>query len=695
MLNRILFICLLLFIGPILLYGQTKEPVCGTDEYYQEKLKENPKLKQIEKRVNRLAKQKNISRKRPGKTTIIPVVFHVIYNDPESNVPKDKIMENLKTLNEDFQKRNSDTSQIRQVFKDRSADFGIEFRLAKADPNGKCTNGINRVKSDLTDNAGDNVKDLVQWDPDSYLNIWTVDNIARGNVSGYANFPWFSEDDDGIVLLNRNLEEGDRTLTHEVGHYLGLYHPFQGGCSSGNDQVDDTPPTESRNGRGVGCNGVDNCIYKQNPAGKDYPDMRENYMDYTPDRCQVMFTKGQKSRAEFFLPPSNNRNARTELVSKQNLIETGVKNESEKPAIGSLVAEKRYIYPCEKVEVSYNLDCSGGQLKSGTPTDVKWEFPNGNPSTIKKKNPEVSFDQPGTYKANLILSNSQGRDSIVKQDFIKVFGPDKVIKNFYYQGFEKDSYAANGFKIIPNNLGNGWERTKKVASLGDAALFLNNHSFDGGQVARFRLPKMNLSNISNPVLKFDLSYAKKNSSSVDILRIETSTSCGDFWAIQERFVSALDMPTSDPTTSSFFPKNKDDWGTFSLSLPKKQNLMVRFEWDAKTPGNNAFIDNIRMNYNLGRKEDKAGNQKAKIRVFPNPAKGKRVHIETRSQTIQTDLRVLDVTGRQLSVKENMTLGKGGSTTLSREALNINEKGVYYLQFSTGNRTITKKMVFIN
>jgi hypothetical protein len=268
----------------------------------------------------------------------LQVVFHVLYNNNLENVHDSTIVSQMEILNADYRRLNADTTVTRDIFKPVAGDAKIQFELAIKDPNGNPTDGINRVYTTnstfYSQQRSDDMKfgskgGTDAWDPQKYLNIWVCDYSIPNfgaSILGYAYPPrgsrnWtggvdnISDSRQGVMLhyqivgrYNRAASSSTlryaagRTATHEVGHYLGLRHTWgdgsnRTGCDL-DDFIEDTPNERTENGFNEECAGDRNtCIDAQN----DLPDMTENYMDYSRNTCQNMFTKQQIAVMRFNL----------------------------------------------------------------------------------------------------------------------------------------------------------------------------------------------------------------------------------------------------------------------------------------------------------------------------------------------------------------------------------------------------------
>jgi Pregnancy-associated plasma protein-A len=263
----------------------------------------------------------------------IPVVVHVIHNNPaniiggtnNANITDEQIKSQIVVLNNDYRRkvgtRGFNTNPV-------GADMEIEFELATKDPNGNVSTGITRtfVDKDSWNFLGDEktIANRIKWDYEKYLNIWVT--RSDGRTIGYAGFPYDSKiiglgttpqdilDQnvfDGVIIDYRNFGtccavtgatyNFGRTLVHEIGHYFGLLHP-NGDENCGTDYCDDTPQIENLN-NSTSCPTTLTSMC----GGVSRPNMIENYMDYSPDRCMSIFTNDQKKRVRSALSLSIKR----------------------------------------------------------------------------------------------------------------------------------------------------------------------------------------------------------------------------------------------------------------------------------------------------------------------------------------------------------------------------------------------------
>jgi Pregnancy-associated plasma protein-A len=302
--------------------------VCGTDRYH----KWNLATRGERYRKNRDEDEKYVlkymgsSARRAARADIvtIPVVVHVVYNR-EEDIPDDQIHSQIAVLNKDFRKLNEDINKVPPPFRSMTADTRIEFKLACRDPLGDRTSGITRTRTeiasfDIPDDGSNPEAERIKyaihgghdaWDSTRFLNIWVCD--LAGGLLGYAQFPAGPPETDGVVInhwafgdkgtvmstqspFGMQFNKG-RTTTHEIGHYLDLYHiwgddQFLADPCGGTDNVADTPNTTGSNAGKPSFPNRPNACPDTGPEG----DMFMNFMDYTDDDSMYMFTNGQAVR---------------------------------------------------------------------------------------------------------------------------------------------------------------------------------------------------------------------------------------------------------------------------------------------------------------------------------------------------------------------------------------------------------------
>ena len=348
---------LLLFFTLLFLFSTNlnAQPPCAFDKFHTTLLQTDPVYaRQIEE--NKIAIRKFIEAHpqrrgqaaRPQAAYVIPVVVHVmhtggsvgsIYNPTDA-----QIMGAISYLNQIY--AGTFPGMTAPVEGGGVVDLEIQFALAQRTPACGATNGINRVDASSLPNYVANgvnainstgcpdltMKNFSRWNTSDYYNIWIVNKIdgADGTsgqfIAGYAYFAGAPPTLDGTVMLATQMITGQKTLPHEIGHALNLYHPFEDSnddtdcpantsCASTGDLVCDTDPITLNYNVGSGLynfacrTGANGCA-----APNNYTiNTESNFMSYT--NCYTLFTNGQKARvqAAMSLP------SRASLVSGTNL----------------------------------------------------------------------------------------------------------------------------------------------------------------------------------------------------------------------------------------------------------------------------------------------------------------------------------------------------------------------------------------
>lgn len=655
----------------------------ATDPNYSELLHEAQRL--IEDQIA-LNEQSVVSNKTSGIVFTIPVVVHVIYNDYTDNISRAQIEDALRVLNEDFRRQNADASNTRSIFQSVAADVEVEFALAKKDPNGNCTDGINRVQSSLAIDAGDNVKTQSMWPRENYLNIWTVRNIdvntgQPGTVLGYAYRPTTNQTGvrDGIVIRHDHMGtigtglgvSMGRTLTHEVGHYLGLLHPFSGGCNINGDGVSDTPPVAQAS---FGCPIGANTCTSDFP---DLPDMIENYMDYADDNCTNLFTDGQAAIMRAVL---TNSNLRANLKSSANLTNTGVTNPPACQPTALFESDVTVICPGDAVSFT-------DQTEDGDPDTYAWTFAGGTPSTSTQANPTVTYNVAGVYDVSLVVTNTAGSDTktvsrkiVVKDDFA----------NFYpnwSQSFEATSIPEPEVSIVDGGDGISFELFTGAGSDGNQCLKLDNFSVTiDEELDAVISPPITTIFTSDLDLAFDVAFAQKQSNNDDELRVYASNDCGKTWLLR-RFYRGASLITGNLNGNTpFVPASAADWRTLTVnfnSYAGPDPLLIKIEFEGGE-GNNLYLDNFRFTGTIGEQEQALFQR---FEVFPNPSNGAfQLSLSTiGNRAVELSLHTLS--GQLVSTKQ---LEVNGTETIEYD-LNL-PSGVYFLKASSTDGVELRKIV---
>lgn len=420
---------------------------CATDYFFQKQMEDNDfrtLYENIERQIYEQSVEGTYTRNDDGSVYTIPVVVHVMHKGEAvgtgSNISEAIIIRGLNHLNKAFSNTGASFSSNPDNTNAgiNGVDVGIQFCLAKQDPNGNATNGINRKQSTYSDlkyqetcgsGTQDNcIKAESFWDANKYLNVWLVNSICAKTgescgIAGYATLaPAHGSATDGIVVEAKywgSNADNSKIHVHEVGHYFSLFHTFEGGCSetncyTGGDRVCDTPPDSSTAAKRCDLDERANTCSNDSTSVNsvfttDVEDMYENYMDYGFQWCQNTFTQGQKDRMRMALT-----NVRSSLISSDGCKAIDIAPTS--------------TFKATKTKVCLNDPVQFFDTSDGQATSWLWEFPGGTPATSTEKNPTVRYASPGEYSVTLKITNQYGENTSTTTNYISVTDFDRVFK---------------------------------------------------------------------------------------------------------------------------------------------------------------------------------------------------------------------------------------------------------------------------
>ena len=642
----------------------------------------------------------------------IPIVIHIIHTYGADNISDAQVHDAVRVINEDFAKLNADTSLVSAPYQSRYANVGFQFKLAQKDPNGNCTTGITRTYSTLTNSAGDNVKALVDWSPSKYLNIWVVENIASG-AGGYSYLPCgVPQNIEGVVI--RNTQFGSigksyggnlsvRSLTHEIGHYMGLPHVWGGSNTPGatsncgmDDGIGDTPNTIGSATQICSLNANTCPIDKTQPdPDGTLPDNVENYMDYS--NCGRMYTNGQKT---VMVNALLNQPCRSNLATPANLIATGTNPgyTASCAPISDFSSNSNRV--CEGTAVSFTAQSYN--TVAGSNVTYAWTFPGGVPATSTLANPVVTYNTFGVYDVTLTTSNNIGNHTITKTGTVTVNKSVSSVGAPFTYGFETNTFpidpanADMNWNIIkPGSV--GWEQTSIAAATGNSCARVRNPNLAKGTINAMITPGINLTNITGATMTFKVASAQKTTATAERLAVYISKDCGQTWLLRFNKAGAALATNNGVLVNGSFAPTSNEWRQESINLTPGiigQNTMFKFEVTSDQ-GNSLFLDDIEIN---GQISGVAENQalQTSFNVYPNPSNGQATVTFALPTHTDYSLEVYTITGQQIGSAFAKQKQSGKQEVKLSDIIGGNQlkAGVYLVKLhANGFTTLKKAIVF--
>lgn len=689
--KKLSLLSMLFLITSIAANSQQLSNWCGSDAVNNAAIKNNPDAARNIQQLEEFTKHFDVKKRSGNRSSvvpqyIIPVVVHIVHDCGPENISDAQVYDMIRIINEDYSKRNADTVNIVPSFQSIAADCEIEFRLARIDPNGNCTNGIDRIKSIKTYDADDASK-LNPWPSDQYLNIWTISNFgtSHAGAAAYAYYPGAAPTGkDGVISLHSYVGSigtsspgNSRTITHEIGHWLNLAHVWgstnQPGVACGDDNVFDTPLTK---GHSPG-----NCNLNDQSCTPGVIENAQNYMEYA--YCPNMFTDGQKSRMISAL--NSSVGGRDNVWFQGNLAATGVDAPLAPctPTAAFCVDTK---FLCEGSSLTFtsrtlNLDSTGNSFL--------WTINGATSSNPALESTTFTFPTSGTYDVTLTVTNATGTNSYTAPGMVIVTPVVGSSAAPIVEGFESITVPGGEWAVV-NGGGNTWQQSTIASHLGTTSMRLQNFSGNTTNTTDDLITATYTTlNTTNVALTFWLAAALK-SSSADALKVYGSVNCGGTWGLRATYTGST-LTTTGSTVFTNFTPTASQWVQKTVNLgssySNKSNVRFKFEFSFIN-ANNVFIDDINLTGTVGLNEISIAPDA--VSVYPNPAENNATLKLTLEQKTSVNVNVVDVLGKVVYSRTDSDLEP--NEYIFEIPVSGFAPGVYFIQLYSDNQQLTKKLV---
>jgi Pregnancy-associated plasma protein-A len=614
-------VCLLLFI----LKSSAQTQRCATYAHNAKEELLHPEYKSHRRLMQQNVQQWIMLNKKSytiGDSIFIPLVIHVLWNKPEQNISDEQIFSQIKVLNDDFNGLNADTINTPDYYKALRGKTNFYFKLAKQDPDGLPTNGINRRYTAI--DSGFDLDGAIHftklggqdpWNPRYYVNIYVCLLSESSNTFALTYFPGGSLLRDGIICDYRYFGtvgittppyDKGRTVTHEMGHYFNLDHTWGPtdrtsipDCTD-DDHVDDTPPQSVAN---YYCPKYPHpsCIANLSDAFMDY-------MDYTDDACMNLFTKGQAERmvASYYVmtPYLKNSKALQEPVIAKN--DAGIKE---------IISPANYTYGCGKnklkpkiilrnygtenlrsVVINYTLNGIDIYREVFTKLNIaSFEM-----DTIEL--PAIDITTAGNLSLTVFTKDPNGvTDGNEANDkVITIFNNNtNAVKQLpFNEQFNSLKFPPEGWSLNnPDGLFTWTPTTGSLLSGYAPSIMMDNIEFPKhGGIDELITPSLDFSNARHPVLSFSNAFAlyKRGRSKSDSLKVLVSTDCGDNWSAIF-YKGGRELSTATNGRYGYFsPDSASQWKKNVLDLSAyagQSNVLISFQ-NIGGMENLLYLDNI-------------------------------------------------------------------------------------------------------